>query len=182
MTDTTTMTAAATPGMTAPGAATRSAPYVLGHEDSVRPQRWTGGRMWLRLGAAQSAGALSVYEAVIPVGAAGPPLHVHDAEDEALYVLEGSVVVRLGDERHELGAGSFAWMPRGVPHAFANLSDAPARGLGLCLPGGIEDMFLRHVDYFASLAEGQRPDPARIAELTAPHGRVVGPPLRPAAG
>lgn len=155
----------------------RSAAYVLGPEEGIRPQRYPGGPMWLRVGAVESAGALSFYEAVIPPGAAGPPLHVHTDEDEAIYVLSGTVVVQLGDDRHELGRGSFAWMPRGVPHAFANPGDEPARGLGISTPGGIEEMFNRQATYFDSLAEGEQPDMARLAELSAPHGRLLGPPI-----
>lgn len=155
----------------------RSGPYVLGPQESIRPQRYPGGPMWLRVGAEQSAGALSLFEAVIPPGSVGPPLHIHDDEDEMIYVLSGAVVAQLGDERHELGAGSFAWMPRGVPHTFANLGEEPAHGFGICTPGGIEDMFTRQAEYFDSLVEGEQPDMERLAELSAPHGRTVGPPI-----
>lgn len=156
----------------------RSAPYVLGPEESIRPQRYPGGAMLLRVGAQDSAGALSVYEAQLPPGVPGPPLHVHDDEDEAIYVLSGTVLVQLGDDRHEVGPGSFAWLPRGVPHTFANVGDEPARGIGINTPGGIEAMFNEQAEYFAALGEGEPPDMERLAEMAARHGsRVVGPPI-----
>lgn len=47
-----------------------------------------------------------------------PPLHLHRNEDEAFYVLEGTMRFRRGDELHDLGPGDFLVVPQGVPHAF----------------------------------------------------------------
>ncbi|MDP9356513.1 MAG: cupin domain-containing protein [Chloroflexota bacterium] len=35
------------------------------------------------------------------------------------------LTVVLGDERFEVPAGGIAWLPRGVPHTFANLTADP---------------------------------------------------------
>jgi mannose-6-phosphate isomerase-like protein (cupin superfamily) len=43
-----------------------------------------------------TGGALSVFEASI---ADGPPLHVHDREDECFYILDGELSVRCGHAR-----------------------------------------------------------------------------------
>jgi cupin domain len=48
------------------------------------------------------------------------PLHVHHADDEAWYVLEGALGFIRGDERLEARAGSAVLVPGGVPHAFWN--------------------------------------------------------------
>jgi mannose-6-phosphate isomerase-like protein (cupin superfamily) len=48
------------------------------------------------------------------------PLHVHHADDEAWYVLEGRLRVRLGDEVYEAGPGSAVLAPKGTPHAYGN--------------------------------------------------------------
>ena len=48
------------------------------------------------------------------------PLHLHHADDEAWYVLEGALGFVRGDERLEAPAGSAVLVPRGVPHAFWN--------------------------------------------------------------
>jgi len=55
------------------------------------------------------------------------PLHVHHADDEAWYVLEGRLGFALGDERVEIGAGESVLAPRGTPHAYWNAQAAPAR-------------------------------------------------------
>jgi quercetin dioxygenase-like cupin family protein len=47
-----------------------------------------------------------------------PPLHLHRSEDEAFYLLEGSMRFRSGDDVFDVGAGDFVVVPRGVPHAF----------------------------------------------------------------
>lgn len=43
-----------------------------------------------------TGGALSVFETSID---AGPPLHVHDREDECFYVLDGELSIRCGSQR-----------------------------------------------------------------------------------
>ena len=55
------------------------------------------------------------------------------------YVLEGTLTMRLGDETHELGPGSFACVPPGVVHTFSNPSDTPVRFLNFNTPSGWEN-------------------------------------------
>jgi quercetin dioxygenase-like cupin family protein len=84
-----------------------------------------------------TAGALTVFETTI---GAGPPLHVHDREDECFYVLDGELSIRCGSDTHDALAGSFVFLPRGRPHRFW-AKDQPARLLLITVPGGIEDYF-----------------------------------------
>jgi mannose-6-phosphate isomerase-like protein (cupin superfamily) len=58
-------------------------------------------------------------------GPAGPPrfiapLHLHHADDEAWYVLEGTLRVRAGDDEIEARAGAGVFVPRGTPHTYWN--------------------------------------------------------------
>lgn len=60
-----------------------------------------------------------------PGGPPGPPrwiapLHLHLKDDEAWYVLEGTLCVRLGNEDVELRAGSGVLVPRGTAHTYWN--------------------------------------------------------------
>ena len=48
------------------------------------------------------------------------PLHLHRNDDEAWYVLEGRLCVKMGDEEVELRAGSGVLVPRGTPHTYWN--------------------------------------------------------------
>ena len=63
------------------------------------------------------------------------PLHVHHADDEAWYVLEGTLRFMVGDETFEAGAGSAVSAPKGVPHAYGNARPGqPARYLLVMTP------------------------------------------------
>jgi mannose-6-phosphate isomerase-like protein (cupin superfamily) len=48
------------------------------------------------------------------------PLHLHRNDDEAWYVLEGTLCVRVGTEVVEARAGSAVLVPRGTAHTYWN--------------------------------------------------------------
>ena len=129
-----------------------------------------GGELVFKARAAQTGGSLTVFEAVNPPGQ-GPPYHVHDAVDEVIYVLDGSLRVRLADEVEDAPAGAFAFIPRGTPHTWQAGGDRSVRFLVVIAPAGLEAFF----DSTAA-AGGRRADDAfgRFAgvDLT-----VLGPPL-----
>ena len=91
----------------------------------------------LKASQGSTSGALSVFETSIE---AGPPLHVHDREDEGFYVLDGALSIRCGGDAFDAAAGSFVFLPRGRPHRFS-AKGQPARVLLIVVPGGIEDYF-----------------------------------------
>jgi mannose-6-phosphate isomerase-like protein (cupin superfamily) len=69
-----------------------------------------------------------------PGGPPGPPRliappHLHRSDDEAWYVLEGSLHVRVGKEVVEAHAGSAVFVPRGTLHTYWNPGHAPVRYL-----------------------------------------------------
>jgi mannose-6-phosphate isomerase-like protein (cupin superfamily) len=104
----------------------------------------------------------------------GPPLHVHQVEDEWFYVLEGEYVVQVGDERFRLTSGDSLLAPRKVPHTYAHLGDGQARLLIAYQPAGrMEDFFLE----ISRLAGS--PSAAEIERIFGAQGmEVVGPPLK----
>ena len=53
------------------------------------------------------------------------PLHLHHNDDEAWYVLEGTLCVRVGNDVVEAKAGAAVFVPRGTPHTYWN----PGSGL-----------------------------------------------------
>jgi len=128
-----------------------------------------GGPLTFKARGEQTGGALTAIESVIAPGE-GPPLHVHPAEDEVLWVIEGTLGFRLGEERAEAPAGTFVFVPRTVPHAFRNVGTGPARILVLFTPAGMERFF----DAFAGMSGG----PEAFAAAGRQAGMdVVGPPL-----
>jgi mannose-6-phosphate isomerase-like protein (cupin superfamily) len=62
------------------------------------------------------------------------PLHVHHADDEAWYVLEGRLGFRVGDEELVAGAGSAVLVPRGTAHTYWNAGEVEARYLLVLTP------------------------------------------------
>jgi mannose-6-phosphate isomerase-like protein (cupin superfamily) len=63
------------------------------------------------------------------------PLHVHHADDEAWYVLEGTLRLQIGEEVCEAGPHDAVLVPRGTPHAYGNARRGqPARYLLVMTP------------------------------------------------
>ena len=62
------------------------------------------------------------------------PLHVHHEDDEAWYVLSGTLGFRLGDEELEARAGSAVLARRGTPHTYRNAGLTEARYLLVMTP------------------------------------------------
>src|ERR687885_1821139 len=57
------------------------------------------------------------------------PLHTHRGDDEAWYVLEGTLRFRLAQQTVEASQGGAVVAPRGTPHTYWNPSKEPARYL-----------------------------------------------------
>ena len=63
------------------------------------------------------------------------PLHKHLNDDEAWYVLEGTLCVQRGDEVIEVPAGAGVLVPRGTPHTYWNPLPCAVRYLLFMTPG-----------------------------------------------
>jgi quercetin dioxygenase-like cupin family protein len=92
------------------------------------------------MSAAQTGGRLGLLEADIPAGE-GPPLHVHEREEEFFRVLSGRFLFVCGDRRTELTEGGCVLLPRGVPHRFQNVGDTTGRLMVIVTPAGFEGFF-----------------------------------------
>ena len=99
-----------------------------------------GDTMTLKATGESSGGSLVLLENLTAPGG-GPPPHIHTREDEFWYVLSGTFEIRIGDQVHTLGAGGFAYAPRGTVHNFRNTAQTPSRILVGFTPGGMEGFF-----------------------------------------
>jgi len=61
-----------------------------------------------------------------PNGSIEPHLH---SFEECFYIMEGNVIVQIGDEAFSLNAGNYGLISTGIKHAFRNVGDAPVRWL-----------------------------------------------------
>jgi quercetin dioxygenase-like cupin family protein len=66
----------------------------------------------------------------------GPPDHVHSAQEEIFFIVEGAYELTVDGETSTLGPGSIVFIPRNVVHRFTNIGDTTACMLDWSLPGG----------------------------------------------
>lgn len=76
----------------------------------------------------------------------GVPPH-RERNHEAFYMLEGSLLVEVAGEPHELAPGDFLHIPPGVAHSLHNPGPDPARVLTIVSPGE------GHARFFSTLGE-----------------------------
>ena len=126
----------------------------------------TGGQFWAVEGLADSHMAV--------------PLHAHTREEEIWYVLEGEITFTVGDQTWTGGPGSFAYIPRHVPHTFQVRSET-ARWFGFGIPAGLDQWFFETGEPAGSLTLPPAPDgppdvEALIASLKKYGTETLGPP------
>ena len=134
---------------------------------------WLGSLAVIRATAEETGGRLAVIDVTEAPGAEAP-LHLHHNEDEAFYVLEGTVTIEIGGETVEAAPGDLAWAPRGVPHRYTAGPEG-CRMLFICTPGGFEDL-VRELSAPAAertLPPPSQPDYERVARVAAAHGCEV---------
>lgn len=127
-----------------------------------------GEQMAIRIHSNQTGGAVTVIEARVPA-LIGPPKHIHNEREEIFEILEGTFRFQVGDESFDATPGTSVVVPRGVPHAWANIGNETARILFTFAPGGIDDFF----------PEIGRHSLEEIGEIAAQHDTlIVGPPIQ----
>jgi quercetin dioxygenase-like cupin family protein len=151
-------------------------PYCLDAGAGLASVWWKTGRVWVKTSGAETDGRFAQVEVDDPRDTA-PPMHVHHNEDETFYVLEGEVTVFSGDERVELRAGDYGFVPRGTSHAYLVVSER-ARMLVTFSPAGFEDFFLEiGVPGDEAPVDPIMPSPEEFARRLAPYGcEITGPP------
>jgi quercetin dioxygenase-like cupin family protein len=137
---------------------------------------WCGdSRITVKAASAQTNGTYGLILSEARRGTS-PPLHIHHTADESIWVISGRLRLRCGDDKFELGAGGFTFMPRDVPHSFLALEDVTM--LGIMSPGGDEGFFVEAGPVATT------PDPApldmeRMQAAADKYGdEFVGPPMR----
>ena len=126
-----------------------------------KPVKVMGEIITCRVTSGETNGVCSMIEEVTPPQG-GPPLHIHEREDEILYILEGEYEVQRGASVFNAAKGSWVILPRNVPHGFRNRRDTPSRLLATMTPGGFECFF----EEMAELSAGERVDMEEIAALS----------------
>ena len=127
----------------APGAANmkpiESVAFSRGRQ-SLEHSVWYNGSLMTFLATSEDThGQFALIEAVARKGNVPPP-HIHHREDEIFYVLEGEIVVSVGDRTIKGTPGTMGFLPSDVPHSFTIESEY-GRMLILLTPAGLERWF-----------------------------------------
>jgi quercetin dioxygenase-like cupin family protein len=146
--------------------------FVLGPDDGDA-YWWLGSLTINKVTREDTADAFDIVDHRVPAGYA-PPLHVHRDQDEVFYVIDGTLVVRCGDQQWQAGSGSLVFLPRQIPHGFTVSGDAPARTLLINAPAGFADLISELGEATSQLvlpgSDVAMPDPERIGVVSAAHG------------
>ncbi|SFB67928.1 Cupin domain-containing protein [Halobiforma haloterrestris] len=97
-------------------------PFVRGRDEGDRFNMF-GGLTFIKATGEETGGAYGLIEQRADAGMA-TPLHVHRAEDELWFVIDGRISVHVDGETVTVGPGDVAFGPRGLPHAFRVDEDA----------------------------------------------------------
>ena len=113
-----------------------------------------------------AGGSLCIFEQRVGPRVLGLP-HTHRHEDQVVYVVDGEIGHRIGDQDLFARAGSVVFKPRGITHALFNRTDEPARILEITVPGRLLEYF-DLVDALARSAEP--PPPEAVKQLARQYG------------
>jgi quercetin dioxygenase-like cupin family protein len=101
---------------------------IMGHEVTVKLH-------------SSDANNTYVFELSSPSGSGIPP-HLHEREDEIIYILEGEFEVMVGGEVSKASAGDWLNFRRNIPHGYTNTGTSSAKTLWFVNPGnGFENFF-----------------------------------------
>ena len=134
-----------------------------------------GGEFFLKVSAKDTDNDLCIYD-TFRYEKGGPGLHLHHKQDEWFYVTKGVFKIRIGEEEFILNPGDSAFAPRGIPHAFANVSEGEAQLMVLLQPAGTFETFIKILANVAAKKPGfEQINPNELAK--AHDIEMLGPPL-----
>jgi quercetin dioxygenase-like cupin family protein len=152
-------------------------PVIRAQEEGERLWFYGGGDFMVKATADETGGSLFIFEDYMTQGKV-TPLHLHPDEEEAIYLIEGELLVQVEGENHRVSSGGLCVVPRGVPHAFLVISET-ARALVTTSPGRAEAFFRGASEPVAALnGAAGTVDFAKLQQSAARNGgiEILGPP------
>jgi quercetin dioxygenase-like cupin family protein len=139
---------------------------------TLTPEEIRIGQLTIRfhIDGSASGSSLTLFEFEVGPGAKVPAAHSHNAYDETVYGLEGTLTMTLNGEPHEITPGASLFIPRGAVHRFDNLHTLPSRTLAVITPGILGPAYFREVAAVMKASAGGPPDMAAIAQVMLRHG------------
>ena len=125
-----------------------------------------GGIVWNVLGQAyvpkQVSEASFAWMATLPIESFIPP-HIHDTQDEYIFVGDGALDLLLDGERRSATSGDLVRMPMGIPHGIFNKSGRVVKCMFWVSPTR------RLYDLFWGIHNMAEQTPAEVVALSAKH-------------
>jgi mannose-6-phosphate isomerase-like protein (cupin superfamily) len=129
-------------GSPAPSAEPGLHPVRRGQDRTGSPHSLGFSTLCFKTLSSDTGGNLFIIEHTNLAPNKGPALHLHYGQDEWFYVMEGTVMIQVADQRVTLHAGDSVLGPRRIPHTFSAI-DAPAHMLIAFTPAGrMEQYFI----------------------------------------
>jgi quercetin dioxygenase-like cupin family protein len=111
-----------------------------------RPAYYSAGTLSTLLATGQETGGAFSLLNIVSLPLFGTPPHIHTREDEVYYVLDGQVNFQLGSptgpQNIAATPGTFAFLPKGRPHAWQNTGTTLANILVFPFPAGFEGFII----------------------------------------
>jgi DNA-binding transcriptional MerR regulator/quercetin dioxygenase-like cupin family protein len=136
-----------------------------------------------KVSARDTDGAMCVFEFS---GSGGGPRHLHQEQDEWIYVIDGEFAVEVGKKRFRLVAGESVFVPRQISHVWGSVSEKPGKIINVYQPAGTIEEFFREVSKVKNLPSREQvvkntyteAQKSALHELFKAHGMdLLGPPL-----
>jgi mannose-6-phosphate isomerase-like protein (cupin superfamily) len=132
----------------------------------------TGERLIFHKTSRDTGGEYVKVETILQPGAAVAAAHVHPYQTEQFAVLEGTVGMKVGRKRVEVGPGAIVTVDPGTPHKFWNAGDGEARLVCIVRPAGEFEQLIETM--FGLAADGKTsrkgmPNPLRLAVIARHH-------------
>lgn len=139
----------------------------------TRNQMGLDGIVWNVLGQAyvpkQVTSESFAWVATLPIESFIPP-HIHDTQDEYIFVVDGALDLLLDGQRQSAASGDLVRMPRGIPHGIFNNAGRIATCLFWVTPTA------KLVDLFKALHNVA--DTADVVRISAAHDVRFLPPTK----
>jgi quercetin dioxygenase-like cupin family protein len=127
----------------------------------------------VKISGSDTNGDLAIFEQTSLSKGKGTPLHIHNAQDEIFYVIEGTYKFQVGGEKYDLTTGDSIFLPRQVAHAWTQVSEKGKMIVTMQPAGKLENFFV------TMAALDHEPAKEEISKIFADNDmQVVGPPLK----
>lgn len=127
----------------------------------------------IKVSGSDTEGDLAIFEQTSLSQGKGTPLHVHNAQDEIFYVIDGSYKFQIGDDLYDLTIGDSIFLPRQVPHGWTQASEKGKMTVIVQPAGKLENFFV------TMAALDHEPSQQEISKIFSDNDmQVVGPPLK----